>query len=96
VSSNAELAIALREKVRGRGVGTFAVRGILNYAFYELELHKVYLSVYADNVAAIRLYEKIGFTYEGEFREHIYVKGNYRNLKWFSIMETEHRAHADN
>ena len=96
VSLNAEFAIILRAKVRGRGVGTFAVYEIFKYAFNELELHKVYLNVYTDNFAAVRLYEKCGFIYEGEFREHVFVKGLFKNIKWFGITKEEYESYAHN
>ena len=49
----------------------------------------MYLNVLADNEAAIRLYEHCGFSYEGEFREHLQREGIYINLKWYAILENE-------
>lgn len=46
---------------RGRGCGTEATQLILHYAFELYGLSNVMLTVYADNHAGIRAYEKAGF-----------------------------------
>lgn len=87
---NAEYAISTRKKVWGKGVAQKATKELLNIAFKELNLEKVYLNVLSDNVRAIRLYEKCGFQPEGEFRNHLYLEGKYKNLKWYAILRKEY------
>lgn len=86
-ANTAEYAIALRYEAQGKGMGTFATKQILNYAFETLKLNRVYLNVLADNINAIKLYEKCGFDFEGEFKEHIKVNGQVKNLKWYGILK---------
>lgn len=86
-SNTAEYAIALRYDAQGKGVGMFATKEILKYAFQTLNLNRVYLNVLGDNVNAIRLYEKCGFIFEGEFREHLKVHGKIKNLKWYGMLK---------
>lgn len=45
----------------GKGYAKEASLKIIDYCFNELELSKVTLGVVADNIAAVKLYEKIGF-----------------------------------
>ncbi len=52
----------------GKGYGTDAMRLILGFAFNELNLHRVSLTVFEYNTRAIRTYEKIGFVHEGQNR----------------------------
>jgi N-acetylneuraminate synthase len=62
----AEMGILVGEpEVRGRGVATSASRLILDYAFDILGLERVYLTLFADNAVARRLYEKLGFMDDG-------------------------------
>ena len=86
---NAEYAITTRRKVHGKGVAVEATKLVLKKAFFEYGLHRVYLNVVHDNIAAIKLYEKAGFVFEGEFREHLIINGEYKNWKWYSILATE-------
>ena len=59
---DAEFGIFIgEESARGKGVGTKSASLILEYAFNELKLDKVFLRVYKDNPSAIRSYEKAGF-----------------------------------
>ena len=92
VAKNAEYAISLRKCAQGKGVGTRATREILRIAFEEFALEKVYLNVLADNETAIRLYEKIGFIYEGQFRNHLFLRGEYKSLRWYSMLRDEYQA----
>lgn len=69
----AEYYITIGNKsFKKRGIATLATEAILNYAFKDLGLHKVYLTVDARNDAAIRLYEKVGFKQEGYFVDDLY------------------------
>ena len=53
---------------RGRGCGTEATRLVLDYAFDHVGLSNVMLTVYADNVAGSRAYERAGFRAFGRRR----------------------------
>jgi RimJ/RimL family protein N-acetyltransferase len=53
----------------GKGYGTDALRVLLRYAFDELNLHRVSLSVLEGNERAMRSYQKCGFRYEGRQRQ---------------------------
>lgn len=85
----AEYAITTRRCAHGRGYAKKATGLLLKKAFKDYGLHRVYLNVFSDNIAAIKLYEKSGFKYEGEFREHFYINGEYKNWKWYSMLEDE-------
>ena len=60
---------------RGRGVGQRAVALALARAFGPLDLHKVWLTVHAQNHAAIRAYEAAGFAIEGVHRDEFLLGG---------------------
>lgn len=86
----AEYAISLRSKAQGKGIAFAATKEILRLAFECYGLERVYLNVLADNEKAIRLYEKIGFVYEGAFRKHLFLRGEYKTLKWYSMLREEY------
>jgi RimJ/RimL family protein N-acetyltransferase len=43
----------------------------------------------AENVASRRAAERLGFTFEGIFRQHMVVKGKNRDTAWFSMLDCE-------
>ena len=64
----AGLTIYLHQDFHGVGLGTEMV-GLLLEAAKEHGVHKVNLDTVADNEAAIRLFEKMGFEVEGRIRD---------------------------
>ncbi len=60
--ARAEVGIAIMEReYRGQGYGTEALRHVVEYAFNELGLTLLGLTVFPFNQRAIRAYEKVGF-----------------------------------
>lgn len=88
-SLNAEFAISLRTAAQGQGTATEATKELLKIAFEEIGLQRVYLNVLSDNERAVHLYEKCGFVFEGEFRNHIKIRGEMKSLKWYGILKDE-------
>lgn len=88
-NSNAEYAISFMKEAQGTGAAMFATLEILRIAFEELNLNKVYLDVLKTNKRAIAFYEKIGFTQEGEFRNHFKKNDKFVDLLWFSMLKEE-------
>lgn len=89
-NGHAEFAICLRKKAQGKGIAQKAVSLILRKAFEEYKLHKVYLNVLSTNIAAINLYKKCGFRFEGEFRDYYKINGYFMNILWYGMTETEY------
>lgn len=77
---------------QGRGYGREATELVLRYAFEELNLNRVELSVYADNWRAIRMYQKVGFVQEGCARQARYSNGRYQDEYRFAILRSEWEA----
>lgn len=51
-------------EARGKGLAKAATQAVLQIAFGQLGLEKVYLEVYSDNTGAISLYKSVGFAVE--------------------------------
>jgi RimJ/RimL family protein N-acetyltransferase len=89
-NQTAEMAIGIGERAdRGRGYGRDALRLILNYAFAELCLHRVSLTVLGYNAAAIRAYERVGFRREGTHRQAVNRQGARHDLHLYGILREE-------
>jgi RimJ/RimL family protein N-acetyltransferase len=56
------LRIALLSTRLGKGIGTEAVRLVVDYGLQVLGLSQITLDVWSENQRAIRVYEKVGFS----------------------------------
>lgn len=91
VTRSAEFRILIGDpNYWSKGVGTEVTMLVLAYAFEVLNLHKVWLGVTADNVGAIRAYEKAGFQTEGRLRAEVYRNRTYYDALRMSILRAEY------
>lgn len=87
---SAELGNMLVDPDRqGRGLGREAVGQLLDLAFSGSGLERVELRVFADNEAAIRLYEACGFRREGIERQAVLRDGRRRDVLRMAILRGE-------
>jgi RimJ/RimL family protein N-acetyltransferase len=89
------LGIAIGADYQGQGYGYEAIDLMLAFAFRELNLHRVQLTVFAYNLRAIRLYEKLGFVREGAFREALHRDGQRYDMFVYGILRGEWEARHD-
>ena len=73
----------------GKGYGTDAMRLLLQYAFYELNLRRVSLGVFEYNPRAIRSYEKVGFCHEGRMRQYLNHEGQRWDIRFMGILRED-------
>jgi RimJ/RimL family protein N-acetyltransferase len=84
------LSIAIGEPAhRGQGYGSEALGLLLTFAFNELNLHRLQLTVFNYNERAIALYEKLGFRREGTFREHLQRDGQRYDMFLYGLLRHE-------
>lgn len=87
---SAELGVVIGEKEYwNKGYGTEALTLLVDHAFKELNLHRVFLRVYDTNPRGIRCYEKVGFRHEGTQRDAIFKGGKYIDMHMMSVLSTE-------
>lgn len=72
-------------KGSGRKLGDAA----LNYAFRDLDLHKVFGQVLDSNAASIKFHHAMGFRQEGVLRAHRRIGNNYHDLILFGLLRHE-------
>ena len=90
VHRNAELQIRIGDvRERGRGYGTDAVQLLLKFGFDDLNLHRIFLHVFADNKAALRTYEKCGFKREGTLRDAAHIDGRYVDVAVMGVVRAK-------
>lgn len=73
------------EDVAGRGITPLALAGLVDHAFYGLGLHRVEVNVRPENVASLRVVEKLGFRDEGLRRAYLHIDGAWRDHRSFAL-----------
>ena len=78
-----DLSIYIERDMRGKGLGTTLLRGLLDVA-NEQEFHKLVLSTFEFNEAGKRLYKTLGFREVGTYVDQGILDGSFVNI---TIME---------
>lgn len=93
----AEYYITLGEQnYKGKGISYKASLLLLEYAFFELKINKVYLYTEVDNIPAQRLFEKVGFKKEGLLKEDLIYNGRKVDRFFYGITANEYSCPIDN
>jgi RimJ/RimL family protein N-acetyltransferase len=89
-SRKARLGITIGDKAYwSKGYGADAIRTLLRFAFDEMNLNRVDLTVDEDHAAAIACYRKCGFVEEGRMRQARYTRGGYLDWIVMAILREE-------
>lgn len=89
-NSKAEYYIAMGEtSYKGKGVAKEASRLILSYGFEELGLNRIYLFTEVDNIAAQKLFERVGFKREGILKQDVYSHGAFADRIAYGILKED-------
>jgi ribosomal-protein-alanine N-acetyltransferase len=72
-----------------QGIMTEALSAILQFGFEKLGLNRVEALVMLENTASVRLLRKLGFQEEGILREYAFFKGQFHDLRSFSILKND-------
>ncbi len=81
--------IAYGVGLKRRPAGTEAMLLMARRVFDELGYRRYVWKCDADNAPSRRAAERLGFIYEGTFRNHMVVKGRNRDTAWFSMTDRE-------
>lgn len=76
----------------GKGYGREAMQLLLRFAFHELNLHRIGLTVFSYNNRAIALYEGLGFVREGTERERLHRDGTRYDMHYYGLLRREWEA----
>jgi len=75
-----------------RGIMSEAVRELLVYGYRDLNLNRIRATVVPDNVASVRLLERLSFKKEGVLRQAQFLNGKYDDLAAYALLREEWHA----
>jgi RimJ/RimL family protein N-acetyltransferase len=88
VHRNAEMRIRIGDPdARGRGLGRAALRLLLDHAWRDLGLHRVFAYVFTTNERAGASYERVGFEHEGRLRDAAYIDGAWCDVLVMAVLD---------
>ncbi|MEM9671279.1 MAG: GNAT family N-acetyltransferase [Cyclobacteriaceae bacterium] len=73
----------------GQGLATEALNAILKFSFEELHLHRVGAGCATENLASMRVLEKVGMQREGSKRKVLPIRGQWVDNYEYAILEEE-------
>lgn len=91
-SGQATFGYTLSRRHQGRGLMREAVRGLLDYLFGTLELHRVSAALDVRNTPSKRLLEHLGFRLEGCSLEAYWLKGEWTSEYHYALLRREWQA----
>ncbi|MFI9077270.1 GNAT family N-acetyltransferase [Streptomyces sioyaensis] len=93
-NAHGDFRIVLVPSATDRGIGSEAIRLLLDYAFERVGLHRVRLEVFDYNPRARRAYEKCGFEVEGRLREALHWDGEWHDVLVMAALRTRRGTDA--
>lgn len=86
----AELGIVIGKREHlSNGYGSDAIQTLLQFAFMEMNLNRVFLHHFAFNERGHHAYLKAGFKEEGRMRQQIFRNGKYWDVIFMGILKEE-------
>lgn len=83
---NGRVFLVVRKEMQGKGLGSDALRALIERAFGEMDLHKLWLIVRRDNRSAQAMYLRAGFEFEGMLRDEYCVQGKFFDMVRMAIL----------
>lgn len=83
--SSAVIGYWVAPEVAGKGITTTAVALVADYLMNAVGLHRVEIAIRPENLASLRVVEKLGFRYEGYLQRYIHINGAWRDHYLFAL-----------
>lgn len=85
----AELGFWLLPEFWGKGYMTEAASAVLQYGFHDMELHRIYAYVEAENQNSKKILHKLGFEIEGTMKECECKNGKWIDLEIYALISSD-------
>lgn len=85
----ASMHYSLLPRYWGKGYATEAASGLIKYCFEELNLHRIEAGCAVDNLASIRVLEKLGMHREGRKRKVLPLQSGWSDNYEFAILQED-------
>jgi RimJ/RimL family protein N-acetyltransferase len=94
-ANQVELGITLDPSYQNRRFASEVVGAVLNYVFDTLEMHRVSATTDVENMAAQKLFQRLGFRREAHFVENLWFKGRWGSEYVFAMLQREWQVRSN-
>ncbi|MDD2533740.1 MAG: GNAT family protein [Eubacteriales bacterium] len=92
-NGHAEIGVAITNQLlRGQGLAEEGLRLLIEFAFGELNLNRIWCRIIRGNEPSVKLFSKVGFTQEGVLRRHVRRSGEFRDMLIFGLLRDEYHT----
>ena len=91
---SAELGYWFLREAWGKGYATESSAAMLELGFRRLGFHRVWGKCHTQNAPSAKVMEKLGMTYEGTLREHVWLRDHFRSSRIYGMLEGEYKTAA--
>jgi [ribosomal protein S5]-alanine N-acetyltransferase len=88
--NKAELAYWIGREYQGKGFMAESGEAVLEYAFNELKLHKIYVGHHEGNTGSENLIKRLNFSFTHLEREAFRKYDNWINVHYYELLEKEY------
>lgn len=85
----AEIGYCLHPDCWSLGYVSEAARALIGFGFREWEMHRVFARIDPENYGSIRVAEKCGMRHEGRLLKTDLIKGEWRDMLIYAVLEEE-------
>ena len=82
-----EIGYMILPEYNGKGIVTEAIKALLIYGFYDLQMHSIEAVIDPENHASERVLQKNGFVKEAHFIENEYYNGKFYDSVIYSLLK---------
>ena len=86
---SASLGYELATRFWGQGIATEALQAVIGYAFSVQGINRLEALTYPENLASAKVLQKLNFHEEGVLRQYGFWKGQFHDLRCFSLLKHE-------
>jgi RimJ/RimL family protein N-acetyltransferase len=91
-NQTASMGYMYTQRYWGHGYGTEAAAALVDFGFSKLKVHRIWATCDPENIGSARILEKAGMRKEAHFRQHMLVRGQWRDSLLYAILEDEYAA----
>ncbi len=88
-ASNCSLGYRLDKEHTGNGLMSEALKFVIKYLFYDLNMHRIEINILPENQSSVKLARKLNFKEEGVVKDFLYINGKWRDHLRLSLIKPD-------